>query len=765
MQGGPISGTFPGQTSQLCFTSNPQSHIPSSQHVDPLHEIHTATGSTSYSLSDNPSTDTHRLNGDSPWTPLDAATQRSQALIPGDATSRFSKRRRLENLNPEDLQYLQGPRSDSGYRTWSDATPFNFTFSDPGTGHLSAQRYVPSSFTSSAEENYVCSSSGDPHEDIGDNVSQSVPEQDSSEIADNEPRTWHCHRKDCNWTGERGWCHETVCSLSSNAPRTIIDICLRSEDYFHLQQAKTRQEAAVREDASQQLTSPVCAANSPDMISPEQWNLAANRQYPMNRYQSSARLPMRNDVRHLVGRTNSQPSRSNLTVPSFQQARPTITPPNRNHAQSMHQSPRGPSSPSINQTPSSPVVSELPAQKMVDLSPSDVSSKGPLSQPGTHGQSALSNSSRSIDLDRSDIDQNLEQQPASSAARLGEGPDDLVQLIQTTLGSNPEATNALTRLLQMIHSGATSLSNSGNQSSPKLTGAENASVGATKPTANCHLCPQKFTRKCDLKKHLKRHNKPYYCTYQNCKSKPFGSKADWKRHENTQHFQLECWQCPEPPSSKDAGHGSCGKLFFRRETFLGHLKAVHQINDDTDLKRLAKDKKIGRDGHRSFWCGFCRIIVRLQEKGLKGVEERFDHLESHFMEQQRKGHKGLRGWQNPPHGVGVSDDESALDEDSSETETSSGGGTSEEEERDGRQIRRPQPSQSKKPPSVPISTAATDHIRSAPTTNKNSMVRCCSCSFIYLLANSTKCVECQHDPCRMCDVDRVSAEKDSSFFQ
>lgn len=871
MQGGPISGTFPGQTSQLCFPSTPQSHIPSSQQADPLHEIHTANGSSSYSLSDNLSTDTHRLNGDSPWTPLDAASHRSQGPVPGDVHSRFSKRRRLNNnLNPDELQqYLSGPRSDSGYQTWSDATPYGFTFSDPG--HLPAQRYGPSSFTSSADENYVCSSSCDPRENIGDDVSQSMPERDSSEIADNEPRTWHCQRKDCSWTGkceseyksvhnfarlfsrlivfrkhERNHtrpfkCHVPDCDNSRGFPTLndlerhqhskhdiqtegtrpkfkickclvagcpkaehsfkrpdnfkahvkrmhpqenvdhvmkmcvfpssndripINDICSRSEDHFHLQQAQNRREAALREDSSQQLTSPVDAANNSEMVVPEPWNVAVKPPYSMNR-QSSARLPLRNDTRHLTGAANSQPIRSNLTVPPFQQVRTTMTPSSHSHVQTMHQFPKGQSSPSMSHTPSSPGVSELPGQEMTDLSPSDVSPKGPIPQPGTHGQSAPSDTSRCIDSARSIDNQNFEHQPASSTARPAEGPNELFQLIQTMLSSNPDpsARNALPRLLRMMHSGNASLSNSGSLNSPKLTITESISAIVSKPPANCHLCPQKFTRKCDLKKHLKRHNKPYYCTYQNCKSKPFGSKADWKRHENTQHFQLECWQCPEPPSSKDAGNGSCGKLFFRRETFLNHLKSVHQLNDDADLKRLAKDKKIGRDGHRSFWCGFCHKIVRLQEKGLKGVEERFDHLENHFMDQQRKGHKGLRGWQNPPHGVGVSDDESVLDDDSSETETSSGSGTSEEEERDGNQRRRLQTSQTKNSLSVRTSTAVTDHIRSSPTTNKELMVKCCSCFSSYLLANITKCLECQHDRCRMCEVRRVSAEKESSFFQ
>jgi hypothetical protein len=46
-----------------------------------------------------------------------------------------------------------------------------------------------------------------------------------------------------------------------------------------------------------------------------------------------------------------------------------------------------------------------------------------------------------------------------------------------------------------------------------------------------------------FRKHMKRHQKPYACTRVPGCDKRFGSKSDWKRHENDQHIQLQFWRC------------------------------------------------------------------------------------------------------------------------------------------------------------------------------------------------------------------------------
>jgi len=80
-------------------------------------------------------------------------------------------------------------------------------------------------------------------------------------------------------------------------------------------------------------------------------------------------------------------------------------------------------------------------------------------------------------------------------------------------------------------------------------------------------------------KHLKRHSKPFGCTHDGC-NKIFGPKSDWKRHENSQHHQLECWKCDircltTPPEAAADTPYICGKCFFRKADFVKHLKMVH----------------------------------------------------------------------------------------------------------------------------------------------------------------------------------------------
>lgn len=137
---------------------------------------------------------------------------------------------------------------------------------------------------------------------------------------------------------------------------------------------------------------------------------------------------------------------------------------------------------------------------------------------------------------------------------------------------------------------------------------------------------------------MKRHSRPFACTFRGC-GKLFGSKGDWKRHENSQHFQLELWKCGVIPP----GHGAlCGKLSFRRESHTTHLRNVHNMTDKAEIATKTKEAHIGRNNFKTFWCGFCPNnpdtdspkgrVVLLKNKGLDGWDERFDHLGKHFIE-------------------------------------------------------------------------------------------------------------------------------------
>lgn len=161
----------------------------------------------------------------------------------------------------------------------------------------------------------------------------------------------------------------------------------------------------------------------------------------------------------------------------------------------------------------------------------------------------------------------------------------------------------------------------------------------------CDHCPVTMARRCDMKyarisltpdqqgivahgdtrKHQKRHTRPYGCTFPDCHKK-LGSKNDWKRHENTQHYQIETWRCHE--YSEKSAIGQCASVFYRREQFQGHLREKHQIRDEKNIRDQCKRYHIGRNGQNAFWCGFCKQIVELKTKGLDAWEERFSHIDN-----------------------------------------------------------------------------------------------------------------------------------------
>lgn len=131
----------------------------------------------------------------------------------------------------------------------------------------------------------------------------------------------------------------------------------------------------------------------------------------------------------------------------------------------------------------------------------------------------------------------------------------------------------------------------------------------------------------DYRKHLKRHAKPFGCTFPCC-DKKFGSKNDWKRHENSQHYRLQFWRCnlnchTDPKET-------CTKTYKRREQFKIHLLKDHQIVDPAAVDRRLEFCLDSRSYEVSFWCGFCKQMVKANEKGLKAWQDRFNHISDHF---------------------------------------------------------------------------------------------------------------------------------------
>jgi hypothetical protein len=146
-----------------------------------------------------------------------------------------------------------------------------------------------------------------------------------------------------------------------------------------------------------------------------------------------------------------------------------------------------------------------------------------------------------------------------------------------------------------------------------------------------------------FRKHEKRHARPYGCTFPSC-TKKFGSKNDWKRHENTQHYFVEIWKCHEKLSNSSTE--TCGKVAHRREVFKGHLQNTHGINESQTLETRLESCRIGRNCEARFWCGFCRETIDIKHRGPSAWAERFDHIDDHLHGRKNLAQKDINDWRS-----------------------------------------------------------------------------------------------------------------------
>ncbi|CZT10077.1 uncharacterized protein RAG0_14658 [Rhynchosporium agropyri] len=174
---------------------------------------------------------------------------------------------------------------------------------------------------------------------------------------------------------------------------------------------------------------------------------------------------------------------------------------------------------------------------------------------------------------------------------------------------------------------------------PKVQNPGSAASKKSEHKVTCDKCRKFRGRPCELRKHMKRHERPYGCTFSTC-HKDFGSKNDWKRHENSQHFHLEAWRC----DVERADGVLCAKSFYRRQTFQDHLKKEYQITDKTVLDEKLKACGIGSNCQSQFWCGFCKKLIDLKMQGLAAWNERFDHIDKHFMGREPFTKQSIRDW-------------------------------------------------------------------------------------------------------------------------
>jgi hypothetical protein len=172
---------------------------------------------------------------------------------------------------------------------------------------------------------------------------------------------------------------------------------------------------------------------------------------------------------------------------------------------------------------------------------------------------------------------------------------------------------------------------------------------------------------------MKRHDRPYGCTFLAC-GKKFGSKNDWKRHESSQHFQIETWRCDgERPEG-----GACSMVCYRKQSFQEHLKKDHQVSDDNEIMNEKLETcRIGRNCQDRFWCGFCVKLIGLKKKGLNAWTERFDHIDDHFMGRNTLAKEGIQDWIPVDGSEKVNDARSASDSKSKSDNSSSGSCSSE----------------------------------------------------------------------------------------
>jgi hypothetical protein len=137
---------------------------------------------------------------------------------------------------------------------------------------------------------------------------------------------------------------------------------------------------------------------------------------------------------------------------------------------------------------------------------------------------------------------------------------------------------------------------------------------------------------------MKRFTRPYGCTFTKC-TKTFGSKNDWRRHETSQHYQHEAWRCDEKTNG-----ASCTRVFFNPENARAHLTKMHKVTDPEVIQQKINSIKINANNQTNFWCGFCEKCINLTQKDVDAWNERFNHIDDHFMGKNGRTKQPIAQW-------------------------------------------------------------------------------------------------------------------------
>ena len=131
------------------------------------------------------------------------------------------------------------------------------------------------------------------------------------------------------------------------------------------------------------------------------------------------------------------------------------------------------------------------------------------------------------------------------------------------------------------------------------------------------------------RKHMKRHTRPYICTFSDCNSR-HGSRSDWKRHEESQHVLHESWKCTMTVSDG----GNCFADLTSEVELQSHLTITHDLSAKDVTSTFCEQMRLGQNASDRFWCGFCQGIIDQKARiGCDPREMRMQHIGDHFDQQ------------------------------------------------------------------------------------------------------------------------------------
>lgn len=131
------------------------------------------------------------------------------------------------------------------------------------------------------------------------------------------------------------------------------------------------------------------------------------------------------------------------------------------------------------------------------------------------------------------------------------------------------------------------------------------------------------------RKHMKRHTRPYSCTFPGCHSR-HGSRSDWKRHEETQHPLQDYWKCTVPSSDGIR----CFADFASEVELQHHLVVKHRMPAMQITPELCEHMHLGATKSGRFWCSFCQEIMTRDSQSIDDLREtRLQHIGDHFDKQ------------------------------------------------------------------------------------------------------------------------------------